>query len=256
MFSNILPASVLCYLQLCRSGDGLSLYYIHKLLVSPVFITILHYSQRLANFWFICHLSYKFILNCLLNYVHIAMHRFIGHLFKLLLSIFQASSLIQFLSMSCPFLIMEHIQDFVFNKYFVSLLFSNMYQYPIVNTSFKILGFFFPSVKKTASHPLFIFESNVHYGGSNISRIVSPTVLKSRLIQYDKCGPLNPLARYCFVKYVLNIKFAKHYVNDDRYVLCRFTLSEVTNWLNIPDISMAAKRHGISFYHCQQIARK
>ena len=71
-------------------------------------------------------------------------------------------------------------------------------------------------------------------------------LLKSQLIYYDKCGPLNPLARYYFVKYVLNIKLAQSYVNNNCYVLCKFTLLEVSNWLTISDTLIVAKKHNIN----------
>ena len=147
------------------------------------------------------------------------MYHFISHLFKLLLLISQASSFIFFVS--CSFLIMEHIIDILFEK----LRFS--------------------SIENTTSYHYF-FEMNIHYGGGNISQIISPALHKSQLIHYDKCGPLNPLSRYRFVKYVLNIKLAKCYVNRNCYVLCKFTLSEVSNWLTVPDTLIFAKKHNIS----------
>ena len=103
----------------------------------------------------------------------------------------------------------------------------------------------FSSIKNITSYGYF-FETNVHYGGGNISQIVSLVLLKSQLIYYDKCGPLNPLARYRFVKYVLNIKLAQSYVNNNRYVLCKFTLLEVSNWLTISDTLIVAKKHNIN----------
>ena len=241
IFYNIFSTLDLYYVRLFRPGDGLSLYYIHKLLVNPVLITIHDYLQRLT-----CFDSYKFVLYYLFKRIYIALCRFIS-CFKLLLSMFQTTSFISFLSVFCAFSIFKYIQEFIFDKCFISLSFSNiyqlLYQHPIVSVLFKIFGF--STINHTTFCPPF-FDSNMHYGGGHISRIVSPSLLKLRSINYNKSRPLNPLAHYCFVKYVLNINFAKHYMDNSHYVLCRFTLSETSNWLSIRDILMVVEKHGIS----------
>ena len=56
---------------------------------------------------------------------------------------------------------------------------------------------------------------------------------------------------------MLNIKLAKSYVNNNCYVLCKFTLPEVSNWLTIPDTLIVAKKHNINLplsINCMQLA--
>lgn len=171
------------------------------------------------------------------------MYRLAGRLFKLMLLKSWACFLVQFIYTSYPFLIMEHLQELVFKKYSMSLLLSNIYRYLVVIIVFKISDF--SSIENTASRP-HLCELNEHYGGGNISRIVSSALLNSRLIHCEKHEHVKLRGRYRFVKYVLNVKLAKQYVNNNRYVLCRFTLLEVANWLSISDVSIVAEKHNIS----------
>ena len=120
-----------------------------------------------------------------------------------------------------------------------------MHQYSMFTCLLNIfhLNRFF-STKNVGLYP-FSFKSDIYYGGGDISRIVSPVFLESRLIHHDQYGYLNPLFQYCFVKYLLHINYASHNTDNNCYLLCRFTLSEVFNWLNIHDIRMVTRKHGI-----------
>ena len=168
-------------------------------------------------------------LYCALNRLLIAMYYFIIYLLKCLSLIFQT-------------LVVECIQKLAFDRYII-LFFRNMHQRSMFNCLLNIFHFF--SIKNIGLYP-FLFNSDIYYGGGNVTRTVSPVLLKSRLIHHDQYGCLNPLVQYRFVKYFLHIDLANRATNNNRYLLCRFTLSEVFNWLSIHDIRIVAQKHGIT----------
>ena len=170
------------------------------------------------------------------------MYRLDGRLFKLMLLKSWICFLVQFIYTSCPFLILEHLQKLVFKEYSMSLLLLNIYRYLIDVILFQ--NFDSSSIGNTASWPQFC-ELNEHYGGGNISRIVSSALLNSKLIHCGKHERVKLHGRYRFVKYVLNVKLAKQYMNNNHYVICRFALIEVANWLSISDVYIIAEKHNI-----------